>query len=222
MDSLRGFPRWTIPPTLTHLDLVVFLFQVIKAFIADAYATTSLPQAMAFRYLEGRPGHGKHILICTYHMSNGKKSASCIVYKGISTIQWCGEQNKAWNKDPSLNTKYFHVQISGRVFFLLAPIKTGHLQLGVLPIRWMDFYQLGAPFLFSKIFCGKKSPLLVFLLAVFFESNFTSPNKDLQPSKCSSSNLRIFCKNGFSEFLRSMNCPGEAAGTASLGCKVVA
>ena len=40
---------------MTHLDFWQF-FQVIKAFIADAYATTSLPEAMAFRHLvKGRP-----------------------------------------------------------------------------------------------------------------------------------------------------------------------
>lgn len=66
-------------------------------------------------------------------------------------------------------------------------------------VGWI-FYQLGAPF-FSRTFLWEKVTVFgVFACVFFFESNFTSPNKDLQPSKFSSSNLRIFCKMASQNF----------------------
>ena len=67
------------------------------------------------------------------------------------------------------------VQVSGRVFFLLAPIKTGHLQLEVLPICRMDFLPVGSPIFFSNIFVGKSPRLWCFCLRFFFSSLISLP-----------------------------------------------
>ena len=94
-------------------------------------------------------------------------------------------------KQPSI----FMAQVSGRVFFLLAPGTK-------LDIPNSEFF-----------------PWIV--ETTFGESHFTSPKKisnrqfvQFEP------NLRM----ASAKWLRyiPMNCPGEAAGTASLGCKVVA